>query len=260
MPRQRIDFLGTKLDAITLNEAVEAVDGAIACRRPMINASLNAAKVVRLQRDSILREAIAACDLITADGVPIVWAGRLLGLRVPERVNGTDLMETLLARAEERGYSVFFLGARPDVLEDACAEVARRHPSLSIAGARHGYFVPSEEKDVVADVAAAAPDILFVALETPQKELFPTPHREALGVPFAMGVGGSLDVLAGRRRRAPLWAQRAGLEWLFRLGQEPRRLFRRYLIGNSLFLALLGRELARTRLGLFSPERLSDEA
>jgi N-acetylglucosaminyldiphosphoundecaprenol N-acetyl-beta-D-mannosaminyltransferase len=259
MPR-RSSFLGTELDAITLKEAVEAVDEAVASRRPMINASLNAAKVVRLQRDSILREAIAGCDLITADGVPIVWAGRLLGLSVPERVNGTDLMETLLAHAEERGYSVFFLGARPDVLDDACAEVARRHPRLAIAGTRHGYFAPSEEKDVVAEVVAAAPDILFVALETPQKELFPATHREALGVPFTMGVGGSLDVLAGRRRRAPVWAQRAGLEWLFRLGQEPRRLFRRYLIGNSLFVALVGRELARTRLGFSSPERLSDEA
>jgi N-acetylglucosaminyldiphosphoundecaprenol N-acetyl-beta-D-mannosaminyltransferase len=255
MPRERIQLLGTQLDPMTLDEAVAAVDEAIAARRPLINASLNAAKIVRLQRDSVLRGAIEACDLITADGVPVVWAGRLLGLRIPERVNGTDLMERLLGHATERGYSVFFLGARPDVLERACAEVARRHPGLRIAGKRHGYFAAAEEEEVVAEVAAAAPDILFVALETPQKELFQARHREALGVPFTMGVGGSLDVLAGLRRRAPVWAQRAGLEWLFRLLQEPRRLFRRYLVGNSLFVALVGRELARTRLGLSSSGR-----
>src|SRR5439155_3884158 len=148
--------------------------------------------------------------------------------------------ERLLARAEERGYSVFFLGAHADVLEAACAEVARRHPRLRIAGRRHGYFASTEESEVVAEVAAANPDILFIALETPQKELFQARHRTALGVPFTMGVGGSLDVLAGRRRRAPLWAQRAGLEWLFRLLQEPRRLFARYLIGNAIFVALVG--------------------
>jgi N-acetylglucosaminyldiphosphoundecaprenol N-acetyl-beta-D-mannosaminyltransferase len=255
MPRERVALLGTALDAVTLDGAIAVVEEAIASRRPVLNASLNAAKVVRLQHDTALREAIAACELITADGVPMVWAGRLLGNHIPERVNGTDLMERLLERAEERGHSVFLLGSRADVLERACAEVARRHPRLRIAGARHGYFAPEDEAGVVAEIAAAEADILFIALETPQKELFQARHREALGVAFAMGVGGSLDVLAGQRRRAPRWAQRAGLEWLFRLLQEPRRLFVRYLVGNSIFIALVAREFARARLGLTSAER-----
>jgi N-acetylglucosaminyldiphosphoundecaprenol N-acetyl-beta-D-mannosaminyltransferase len=224
------------------------VDEAVATRRPVLNASLNAAKVVRVQSDSVLRDAIGGCELITADGVPVVWAARLLGHAVPGRVNGTDLMEALLARAEERGWSVYLLGSRDDVLTDLQAELAGRHPNLRIAGAHHGYFGAAEEDEVISSVAAARPDILFIALETPQKELFQARHRAALGVPFTMGVGGSFDVLAGRRRRAPKWAQRSGLEWAFRLAQEPRRLAGRYAVGNARFVALVAREFTRTRV------------
>jgi N-acetylglucosaminyldiphosphoundecaprenol N-acetyl-beta-D-mannosaminyltransferase len=247
MHNGRIELLGTHLDAITLEGAVAVVEDAVATRRPTLNASLNAAKIVRLQRDAELREAIAGCELVTADGVPVVWAARLLGHEVPERVNGTDLMEALLARAEECGWSVFLLGSRDDVLADLRAELTRRHPRLVIAGSQHGYFSAEEENDVAASVAAARPDLLFVALETPQKELFQARHRASLAVPFTMGVGGSFDVLAGRRRRAPRWAQRSGLEWAFRLAQEPRRLLRRYLVGNSRFVGLVLRELVRSR-------------
>jgi N-acetylglucosaminyldiphosphoundecaprenol N-acetyl-beta-D-mannosaminyltransferase len=248
MHNGRISLLGTQLDAVTFEHALELVDQAVATRRPMLNASLNAAKVVRVQSDPALRDAIAGCELITADGVPVVWAARLLGHAVPERVNGTDLMEALLARAEERGWSVFLLGSRHEVLADLLGELARRHPNLRVAGARHGYFSAAEEYEVVSSVAAARPDILFIALETPQKELFQARHRAALGVPFAMGVGGSFDVLAGRRRRAPRWAQRSGLEWAFRLAQEPRRLAGRYAVGNARFVALVVREFTRSRV------------
>jgi N-acetylglucosaminyldiphosphoundecaprenol N-acetyl-beta-D-mannosaminyltransferase len=244
----RISLLGTQLDAVTFEHALELVDQAVATRRPMLNASVNAAKVVRVQSDPVLRDAIGGCELITADGVPVVWAARLLGHVVPERVNGTDLMEALLARAEERGWSVYLLGSRQEVLADLLAELARRHPNLQVAGARHGYFSAAEEDEVVSSIAAAGPDILFIALETPQKELFQARHRAALGVPFTMGVGGSFDVIAGRRRRAPRWAQRAGLEWAFRLAQEPRRLAGRYAVGNARFVALVAREFARSRV------------
>ena len=245
MRDDRVQVLGAPLDPITLEEALARVDEAVATRRPMLNASLNAAKVVRMQHDTELREAVAGCELVTADGQPVVWAARLLGHHVPARVNGTDLMEHLLAHGEERGYSVFLLGSRPETLAGARAEIERRYPRLRIAGTHHGYFSATDEAEVVERIAAARPDILFVALETPQKELFQARHRDALGVPFTMGVGGSVEVLAGKRRRAPRWAQRAGLEWLFRLGQEPRRLAGRYVVGNSRFVYLVGRELAR---------------
>lgn len=250
MHNGRIELLGTHLDPVPFEGALELVEQAVASRRPMLNASLNAAKIVRLQRDRSLRDAIAACELVTADGVPVVWAARLLGHEVPGRVNGTDLMEALLARAEDRGWSVYLLGSREDVLAGARGEIARRHPRLRVAGSRHGFFKPDEEGQIVEQIAAARPDILFVALETPKKELFQAHHRDSLRVPFTMGVGGSLEVLAGHRRRAPRWAQRYGLEWAFRLAQEPRRLFGRYLVGNARFVVLVLRELTRTRAEL----------
>jgi N-acetylglucosaminyldiphosphoundecaprenol N-acetyl-beta-D-mannosaminyltransferase len=249
VPSARIHFLGAPLDPITLEDAVERVDQAVAAGRPALNASLNAAKLVRMQTDGDLRESIELCDLVTADGVPVVWAARALGHAVPGRVNGTDLMELLLAHAAERGYSVYLLGSEPGVLSRARAEIERRHPAIRIAGTQHGFFSPSEEQAVVERVAAARPDILFVALGTPQKELFQARHRDALGVPFTMGVGGSFEVLAGVRQRAPRWAQRTGLEWAFRLAQEPRRLAGRYVVGNTRFVYLVGREVLRTRLG-----------
>jgi N-acetylglucosaminyldiphosphoundecaprenol N-acetyl-beta-D-mannosaminyltransferase len=243
----RIALLGSQLDAVSFEQALELVDQAVISRQPMLNASLNAAKVVRLQKDASLREAIGACELVTADGVPVVWAARLLGHEIPGRVNGTDLMEALLGRAEKRGWSVYLLGSREDVLAGAKAELARRHPRLRVAGSRNGFYAPEEEDEVVAEIAAARPDILFVALQTPNKELFQARHRVALGVPFTMGVGGSFEVLAGHRRRAPGWAQRNGLEWVFRLAQEPRRLLVRYAVGNARFVGLVVRELARSR-------------
>jgi len=249
MPEGRIHFLGAPLDPITLEQAVELVDDAISSRRPTLNASLNAAKLVRMQSDSELRESVEVCDFVTADGVPVVWAARALGHHVPGRVNGTDLMELLFAHAAERGYSVYLFGSEPGILAGARAEIERRHPAIKIVGTQHGFFPPEEEHAVVGRIAAAQPDILFVALGTPQKELFQARHRDDLGVPFTMGVGGSFEVLAGVRKRAPGWAQRVGLEWAFRLIQEPRRLAARYVVGNTRFVFLVGREVMRTRLG-----------
>jgi N-acetylglucosaminyldiphosphoundecaprenol N-acetyl-beta-D-mannosaminyltransferase len=249
LPDERFELLGAPLDPVTFEDAVGAVDRAVQSRVPIQHASLNAAKIVRLQNDAVLSDAIRGCDLVTADGQPVVWAARLLGHRVPERVNGTDLMEVLLAHAAAHGYRVYLLGARPDVVDDAAAEIRLRHPSILIVGRHHGYFSDTEEEDVVRDIVAARPDLMFIALETPQKELFLARHRGDVEIPFMMGVGGSLDVVAGRRKRAPHWAQRAGLEWFFRFIQEPRRLGRRYVVGNARFIGLVAGELVRNRRG-----------
>jgi N-acetylglucosaminyldiphosphoundecaprenol N-acetyl-beta-D-mannosaminyltransferase len=246
LPDERIELLGAPLDPVTLEEAVATVDRAVRSRVPVQHASLNAAKLVRLKKDVALREAIWGCDLVTADGQPVVWAARVLGHRVPERVNGTDLMEVLLAHAAAHSYRVYLLGARPDVLDDAAAEIRRRYPSIRIVGHHHGYFSDAEEEHVVREIIATRPDLMFIALETPQKELFLARHRGDVEIPFMMGVGGSFDVIAGRRKRAPRWAQRAGLEWFFRFIQEPRRLGRRYIVGNTRFIALVAGELLRS--------------
>jgi N-acetylglucosaminyldiphosphoundecaprenol N-acetyl-beta-D-mannosaminyltransferase len=243
----RVEVLGCPVDALTMAETVARVEDAIARRETVQHVAINAAKVVRYQHDPDLRAAVDGCELATADGQPVVWASRLLGRPLPERVAGIDLMEALLGTARARGYGVFLLGARAEVLGRAEAEIHRRHPGVRILGRHHGYFGAEGEAAVVDEVAAAAPDILFVALETPAKELFLARNKARLAVPFVMGVGGSFDVLAGERRRAPRWMRRSGLEWLFRLLQDPRRLARRYVVGNSAFAWLVVKDAVRIR-------------
>ncbi len=247
MASPRHELFGAPVDAVSLDEAVSWVEALVDRGGQGQHASLNAGKIVRFAREPDLVAAIRGCELVTADGQAVVWAARLLGARLPERVAGIDLMEALLSRAEERGFRVYLLGARPHVVEAAEAEIVRRHPRITVVGRHHGYFSRDEEDAVVADIAASDPHLLFIALETPQKELFLARHRDRLRLPFAMGVGGSFDILAGRLRRAPRWMQRAGLEWLYRFLQEPRRLGRRYVVGNARFVALVLRELPRSR-------------
>lgn len=228
---------------VDMPAALARVDDFIRTRAPHYNIAINAAKVVEFQDDEALRSAIREAHLLTADGQAVVWAARLLGQSVPARVAGTDLMQALLAHAARRGYSVYLLGAT-DAVVGACVEKAQKdHPGLRIAGYRNGYFRREEEADVVAAIRAAKPDILFLGFGTPAKEYFMHRHYRALDVPFVMGVGGSFDVYAGLVARAPQWMQRAGLEWAFRLAQEPRRMWKRYLVGNSRFAWIIAREL-----------------
>jgi N-acetylglucosaminyldiphosphoundecaprenol N-acetyl-beta-D-mannosaminyltransferase len=226
---------------------VAIVEESIALRRPCQHVSINAAKLVRFQHDDELRRVIGGCQLVTADGQAIVWAARVLGRPLPGRVTGIDLMHAVLERASKRGYGVYLLGARAEVLERALATLRQWFPGLRLVGARHGYFRPDEEVAIVEGIREAAPDVLFVALETPAKELFLARHRDRLQIPFVMGVGGAVDILGGVRRRAPRWLQRLGLEWAFRLAQDPRRLAGRYVVGNTRFTWLVTRELVRKR-------------
>lgn len=225
------------------------VDAFVRERTPHYYVAINAAKVVECQHDEALRDAIEEAHLSTADGQSIVWAARLLGRPLPERVTGVDLMHDLLAHAAQRGYSVYLLGATPEIVSACVARATALYPSLRIAGARDGYFRRDEEDAIVAAIRAIAPDLLLLGFGTPAKEYFMHRHYRALGVPFVMGVGGSFDVFAGRIARAPRWMQRAGLEWAFRLAQEPRRLWRRYLVGNTRFIAIVVRELVARRFG-----------
>jgi N-acetylglucosaminyldiphosphoundecaprenol N-acetyl-beta-D-mannosaminyltransferase len=232
------EVFGVPLHPLTMEQTVDRVEQLVRSGGTHQHVVLNAAKVVQLADDIDLRDVVRSCSLVNADGQAVVWAGRLLGVAVPERVTGIDLMERLLARAAERGWPVYFLGATDDVVRRVAEIETMRHPGLIVAGHRDGFWSADEEGAVVAAVAAARPTLLFVALPTPAKERFLARNIDRLGVAFAMGVGGSFDVVAGVTRRAPGWMQRLGLEWAFRLGQEPRRMFRRYLVGNSRFIAL----------------------
>jgi N-acetylglucosaminyldiphosphoundecaprenol N-acetyl-beta-D-mannosaminyltransferase len=239
----RAEVLGCAIDRLDMEGTVREVERVIASRRFTQHVSINTAKLVTLRGDPELRSIVEGCGLISADGAGIVWASRLLRDPLPERVAGIDLMSRLLDRAEQNGYSVYFLGARPEVLALALERIRARHPRLAIAGARDGYFADTEAAEVAAAIRATGPDIVFVAMSSPRKEYFLGAHGEQLGAPFVMGVGGSIDVVAGVTRRAPAAWQHLGLEWLYRLLQEPRRLVRRYAVTNARFAWMLGRAL-----------------
>jgi len=211
--------------------------------------SINAAKLVTLKKDAELQAVVNRCELANADGQAVVWASRLLGDPLPERVAGIDLMHALIAMAEREGYGIYILGARQDVLETAVQRLRTTHPQLRIMGYRHGYFSEEESQQVAAAIRDSGARILFVAMSSPRKERWLGEHGPTLNVPFVMGVGGSIDVVAGITRRAPQAWQRLGIEWLYRLIQEPRRMFRRYLVTNAQFSAMVARALILRLLG-----------
>ena len=238
-----VTVAGVPVHAVDVRGALAQIDGFIHARTPHYNIAINAAKVVNYQDDASLRAAIDGAHLLTVDGQAVLWAARALGHAVPERVAGADLMEELLAHAARRGYSVYLFGAAQDVVEECVARAKQLHPALVIAGYRNGYFKPEDKAAIVAEIRDARPDILFLGFGSPSKEYFMKTHYRELGVPFVMGVGGTFDVFAGRVSRAPLWMQRCGLEWCYRLAQEPRRMWKRYLVGNTRFLSLVARDL-----------------
>jgi N-acetylglucosaminyldiphosphoundecaprenol N-acetyl-beta-D-mannosaminyltransferase len=210
--------------------------------------SINVAKLVTRRNDPELREIIDGCEIISADGQGIVWASRLLGDPLPERVAGIDLMHNLLGAAEAHGHSVYILGARMEVLQQAVDRIRAEHPGLRFAGFRDGYFSAEEEPAVARAIQASGADLLFVAMSSPRKEYFLGRYGEMMGVPFVMGVGGAIDVVSGITRRAPRAWQKLGLEWLFRLLQEPKRMLARYARTNTRFLGMLAREMLLRRM------------
>jgi N-acetylglucosaminyldiphosphoundecaprenol N-acetyl-beta-D-mannosaminyltransferase len=245
--RRPAHVAGCRIDRLDMKATLTRCEELIASGGPAQHVAINAAKLVAMQRDEELREIVAGCELVSADGQAVVWASRLLGDPLPTRVAGIDLMNELLALSERRGYRVFVLGAKKDVLAQAVANAYEMYSGLQLAGARDGYFDDDEAAAVAEEIRTAAPDILFVAMPSPKKEYWLARYGRLIAVPFVMGVGGSVDVLAGQTRRAPRWLQRAGLEWLYRLLQEPRRMFGRYLVGNVRFCMLVLRHFVLGR-------------
>lgn len=246
--QERRRVLDTWLDAVTIEQAVGRCVTAVERRERLTIGCANAAKLVRMRKDARLRAAVTGCDLVLADGQSVVWASRLLRQPLPERVAGIDLMMRLLPEAAERGQTVYFLGARDDVLRRMLVEIDDRFPGLKVAGHRNGYFAPAEAPGIADAIREAGTDLLFLGMSSPKKELFEEEWGSRTGAYVIHGVGGSFDVLAGEVRRAPLWWRSHGLEWLFRAVQEPVRLGPRYFTTNAAFLFILARELLR-RLG-----------
>ncbi|MGE0480121.1 MAG: WecB/TagA/CpsF family glycosyltransferase [Phycisphaerae bacterium] len=233
------DILGVPVRPLTMRETVALATRAIERREPLLFGVVNAAKIVNMRADAELRAAVLAANVIVADGMSVVWAARLLGRPLPERVAGIDLMTELLAEGDRRRWRVFLLGATQEVLDEVRRRVAVQYPKVVIAGSRNGYFAARDDETVAAEIAATRADVLFAAMSSPKKELFLARWQSRMGIPVCHGVGGAFDVLAGVVRRAPRVWQALGCEWLYRLLQEPGRLWKRYLVTNARFTGLV---------------------
>lgn len=225
----KVNLLGADIDALSMEETVERVAGFIRSGRPHRIITLNPEFLYRAQFESRLMDLAKRADLVTPDGVGIVWACRVAGNPVPERVTGIDLMLRLVERAAVEGWRIFLLGAAPGVAEEAARKFCLDYPELRVAGVHHGYFKENEESEVVRAVREAHADLFLVALGAPKQELWIDRYLEETGAAAALGVGGSFDVVAGRVRRAPRWVRRLHLEWLSRLLKEPSR-WRRQMV------------------------------
>jgi len=241
-----IKIFGVPVDPLSMEDALKEVDNAVKSRRSLNIAFLNAGKLVAMEKDPLLRESVVTADLRLADGQSVVWGCALLGHSLPGRVAGVDLMMEMMKTGATKGYRFFLLGASQDVIEKSVEEAKRRFSGINIAGFRNGYFSEEDEEGIADDIKRSGADVLFVAMSSPKKEIFQKKYQERMGVPVLMGVGGSFDILAGKTKRAPLIMQSLGLEWFYRFLQEPGRMWKRYLVGNSVFIL----KVLRCRFGL----------
>ena len=242
---RKIEFLGCPMHGITMEETLGLAEQAMRERRPLHHVVVNVAKLITMRKNAELAEDVAGADLINVDGVGVLWGARLCGLELPERVAGVDIMLQLFGRCGEQGYRPYLLGAEQQVLDAVVSRLSKEHPRLKIAGMRNGYFKPEDEDDIVKAINDSGADCLLVAMPTPRKERFLKKYRQVLKPSFVMGVGGSFDVYGGKVARAPKIVQALGLEWLFRVMQEPKRLWRRYYETNTAYALLLGQEFRR---------------
>ena len=237
--KKRVDFMGAKIDALTMEETLARISEMIERREPAQHVVVNVAKLMSMRRNRRLRQIVNNSDLVNADGAGIVLGAKLLGIHIPERVAGIDLMHRLVGLASQRDYRIFFLGAEEDVVRDVVTNYRRLYPDLQICGYQNGYYPPENELEIAHKIRDARPDILFVGMGSPRKERFISDYKAIMEAPFVMGVGGSFDVMAGKVRRAPKWMQDGGMEWVFRLIQEPGRMWKRYLVTNIQFALAL---------------------
>lgn len=233
---KRIVILDTNIDVLTVDETISLVDQYIKNKEPLHLMGVNADKINMLSENSRLKSIVNNCGIINADGASVVMASRFLGKPLPERVAGIDLMQDLVALSADKGYTVYFLGAKQEVVEKTARTLQKKYPSLKIVGIHNGYFTEKEWPEIVEKLKKCNPNLVFVGITSPLKEyLVDYLQKQGIDSVF-MGVGGSFDVISGIIPRAPLWMQKMNLEWLFRVIQEPKRLFKRYFVGNWKFI------------------------
>jgi len=244
---KRINFFGINLDLLTVEETLKQISGFIDAKKPVQHVVVNVAKLVNAQSDESLKEIINSCPLVNVDGAGIILGAKFLGIDIPERVTGIDLMHKLIEYSAQKGYRVYFFGAEEAIVTKVVDIYKNKYPELAVAGYRNGYYSQDQEENIVSEIRDSKADILFVAMGSPKKEIFLSDYSEKMGVAFTMGVGGSFDVVAGKVKRAPEWMQALNSEWIFRLVQEPRRMWKRYAVTNSKFLNMLVKEFFRQK-------------
>ncbi len=243
-------ILNSRFDEVTTAEVADQVIDMIRAGERGWLCTVNVAILMMMQDDAQLQRFVDQARFVVADGQPLIWASKLAPRALPERVTGVDLVEELCARAAREELGVYLLGAQRDIVDQVERKLCQRYPGLHIAGVDDGYFTWDEAQARAEHVRQSGAHILIVAMGVPRQERFIEEYWEQLGVPFAIGVGGSFDVVAGLRQRAPRVVQAVGMEWAFRLAQEPRRLFKRYLMTNSRFIWQMSKDIATGRKGL----------
>jgi len=243
----RIRILNTTIDVLNMQNTIYLVEEYVRSKTPLHLMGINADKINEVNRNKRMKNIVNSCGVINADGASVVLASKFLKKPLPERVAGIDLMQNLVALSEKKGYSIYLLGAKQEVVEKTAAVLYQTYPNLKIAGFHNGYFKENDWPLISTELKNADPDFVFVGITSPTKEYLIEYLQDAGNNSVFMGVGGSFDVISGNIPRATVWMQKANLEWLFRMMQEPKRLFKRYLIGNSTFIFAVIKEKMHER-------------
>lgn len=233
---KRITILNTVIDVLNVQETIDLVEQYVQTKTPLHLMGVNADKINEVNSNELMKQIVNSCGVINADGASVILASKYLKKPLPERVAGVDLMQSLVALSEKKGYSVYLLGAKQAVVEKTAEVLHERFSKLNIVGFHNGYFKEPDWPAISAEIREKNPDFVFVGITSPLKEYLIEFLQDEGHTSVFMGVGGSFDVISGNIPRAPLWMQKANLEWLFRVMQEPKRLFKRYFVGNWVFI------------------------
>lgn len=242
----RLNILNTYVDDYSEEESVNQIMKNIDEGIYTDHVGINASKIIQIDNDPKLGEIVKNSKMINPDGISAVWAIKLFLNKKVNRVAGIDLMMDLIKEAEKKGKNIYFLGAKRQVVKDMIEVIQREYPKLNISGYHHGY-IKGEEQEVVKEIASTNADMVFVGITSPYKEYFIYDYGKQMNAPFVMGVGGSFDVVSGNIKRAPVWMQKSGLEWMFRFYKEPKRLWKRYLIDNFKFLKIILKNISKIK-------------
>ena len=241
-----INFFHIKLSSASLQEIIDRVDVNLQNNREKILiTSVNAAMLVISRNDRVITDAINASDIVNIDGMSVFYSLRLLGFKTPERIAGPDIFYNLVKLCAQRGYKPYFLGARAQVLEAMSSRFKSEFGNLEIAGFHHGYYSDNETDNIIKDIEESKADMLFLGITSPKREIFTNRYFQTSSVPGWKGVGGSFDIYANFTKRAPKWIQKIGMEWFYRLCQEPKRMWKRYLVTNTVFIKMILGEFGR---------------